>query len=77
MKEKAFEVIVPAYDALEAELEGILGGIGCEKCKRFTCTPYTPPNAGNCVPSGAVAMNASECCSGVIIIISDDSQICQ
>lgn len=73
MKEKEFQVIVPAYDALESELEDILGG-GCNKCKP-QCSLYNPSGGGTCIPDGMYTTSPIACCSRVSAFIGDQ-QIC-
>lgn len=72
MKEKEFEVIVPAYDALESELENILGG-GCNKCKP-QCSVYNPVGGG-CIENGNYTTSPEACCSGVSVFMGN-IQIC-
>lgn len=67
MKEKDFEVIVPAYDALEAELEDILGG-GCffQRCPgHVDCKPNI---SGNCAREGERPDANRSCCPDLIAV---------
>lgn len=76
MKEKDFEVIVPAYEALEAELEEILGG-GSDLCI-IHCTKCQPNNPGSpCVPAGGVYPLDSglQCCEGLIGVVDFEERI--
>lgn len=58
MKEKDFEVIVPAYDALEAELEDILGG--------KASTNSSDSGLKTCADWGEVPSPKKPCCPGLI-----------
>lgn len=80
MKEDQFEVIVPAYDALESELEDILGG-GCfiHKCeKEVNCKPNIGGggDSGNCVEEGNILQNGQHCCPGLIAISMGGTLYC-
>lgn len=70
MKEDQFEVIVPAYDALESELEDILGGAGCNKKGCQYCEPNYGGDGGggNCVQEGNILLNGQHCCPGLIAV---------
>ena len=74
MKENQFEVIVPAYDALESELEDILGG---DICIGYKCVQECKPNyggggsGGNCTESGNIPTPQKPCCSGLIAVVLD------
>ncbi len=76
MKEKDFEVIVPAYDALEAELEDILGG-GCTKCKDHTgCNGHTS-GGKDCANAGEYSTPTIPCCDGLIgVSVGNGIAIC-
>lgn len=67
MKEKDFEVVVPAYDALEAELEDILGG-KCNRCKLGSC----PSLIYTCAKEGERAQDSSGCCEGLRAVPFDN-----
>lgn len=71
MKEKDFEVIVPAYDALESELEEILGG---------WCIWGSGNQEGGerpCVRIGEKGIPGRDvCCPGLVGEISGEVFIC-
>lgn len=78
MKEKDFEVIVPAYDALEAELEDILGGRGCSyKCKDHVgCLGHTS-GGKDCADVGEFSTPNLPCCDGLIgVPVGNGTTIC-
>lgn len=77
MKEKDFEVIVPAYDALEAELEDILGGAGCTKCKdHIGCNGYSS-GGKDCANVGEYSTPDIKCCPGLIgVPVGNGTTIC-
>lgn len=58
MKEKDFEVIVPAYDALEAELQDIFGGKGS--------TNSSTSEDKDCADWGEVPSPKKPCCEGLV-----------
>lgn len=79
MKKKDFELIVPAYDALEAELEEILGG-GCNnKCKGFSCNVNQGGDGGGGTSDGCFALGSvtpldefTWCCPGATAVTYED-----
>ena len=80
MKENQFEVIVPAYDALESELEDILGG-GCliQRCNpNIDCKPNYDNGGGdgNCTEEGNIPTDQKPCCPGVIAVIIKERKRC-
>lgn len=75
MKENQFEVIVPAYDALESELEDILGG-GCIWQCSPKCKPNTGGGSGNCTEAGNIPTNQKPCCQGLIAVVLDKKTVC-
>lgn len=73
MKKKDFELIVPAYDALEAELEEILGGKCTFECDEFKCKSFGFDfGPGDCIPPGMPAAQNKPCCTGITIFIGED-----
>ena len=80
MKEKDFEMIVPAYDALEAELEEILGGGGDDGICVIHCTKCQPNNPNpepDCFPLGSATLldEFTKCCSGATPLVYEDSNL--
>lgn len=66
MKEKDFEVIVPAYDALEAELEDVLGGAG--DCYGINICG-NQGNGTGCADAGEFTNKVDGCCSGLVALL--------
>lgn len=80
MKKKDFELIVPAYDALEAELEEILGGGGDDECTVFICGKHEGGGGGTsdgCFALGSVTPldEFTWCCPGATPWIYEDSNL--
>lgn len=74
MKEKDFEVIVPAYDALEAELEDILGGTG--DCYGINVCG-AQGGGSKCAEAGEYTTTQNGCCPGLWAVrISAQKYIC-
>lgn len=78
MKKKDFELIVPAYDALEAELEEILGGGGDDGICVIHCTKCQPNNPNpepDCFPLGSVTPldEFTACCEGLTGMVTTDN----
>lgn len=78
MKKKDFELIVPAYDALEAELEDILGGGGDDECTIFICGKHEEgggETSDDCLPLGSVTPldEFTKCCEGLTGMVTTDN----
>ena len=80
MKKKDFEMIIPAYDALEAELEEILGGGCTNKCKGFLCNvnqggDEEGETSNDCLPLGSVTPldEFTKCCEGLTGMVTTDN----
>lgn len=76
MKEDQFEVIVPAYDALESELEDILGGGCIWQCQPKNCNPYNSGGSGNCTQENNTPTVDKPCCPGLVAVVLDKRTVC-